>query len=204
MSRQTGQLMEKPRQIVTHCALFLGRLCMLFTAATFATSSLIPSAVVQVLVWYLMKMWLPFRLTLPDIKHYPYTLPYTIPLQLNETSLGIVSGIGVLFGVIPVNVILIVLQSCLFNHRLLPNSVNTIVTEAAIQTAVMLLIHSVGVSTCTTIPLFSIDLNFASTAGLVACRIFLDRFCTCVLLNLIWCHTRQVDIQHHWRHLENW
>ena len=43
---------------------------------------------------------------LPDIKDYPYSTPLSVPLQLNETTPGVISGSGALFGNIQVNVAL--------------------------------------------------------------------------------------------------
>ena len=43
---------------------------------------------------------------LPDIKDYTYTSPVVTQLQLNETAPGIVIGVGVMLGVIQVNVAL--------------------------------------------------------------------------------------------------
>ena len=43
---------------------------------------------------------------LPDIKDYPYSTPLSVPLQLNETTPGVISGIGALFGNVQVNVAL--------------------------------------------------------------------------------------------------
>ena len=41
---------------------------------------------------------------LPDIKDYPYSTPLSVSLQLNETTPGVISGSGALFGNIQVNV----------------------------------------------------------------------------------------------------
>ena len=43
---------------------------------------------------------------LPDIKDYPYSTPFSVPLQLHETTPGVISGSGALFGNIQVNVAL--------------------------------------------------------------------------------------------------
>lgn len=62
--------------------------------------------------------------TLPDIKDYTYTSPVATQLQLNETAPGIVIGVGVMFGVIQVNVAL-TYSSMYSNTGRIPKSFNT-------------------------------------------------------------------------------
>ena len=61
--------------------------------------------------------------TLPDIKDYAYTGPVVIQLQLNETTPGIINGVGFMFGVIQVNIAL-TYTSIYSNSSKIPRYIN--------------------------------------------------------------------------------